>query len=104
MNEMMHIDRMGGGGKESAENREKLRYDDRHLGGMHPVAGEGSGAEEVKPEEATPAGAEGGSGTQGAPATQGAPGAQDMQHDGHAMPGMDHGTGGAAAPAQPDNN
>ncbi|MGO8112665.1 COX aromatic rich motif-containing protein, partial [Rhizobium leguminosarum] len=30
MNEMMHIDMMGGGGKESAENREKLRYDDRH--------------------------------------------------------------------------
>jgi cytochrome o ubiquinol oxidase subunit 2 len=30
MSEMMHIDRMGGAGKESAENREKLLYDTRN--------------------------------------------------------------------------
>ncbi|MCX8279988.1 ubiquinol oxidase subunit II [Phyllobacterium sp. 0TCS1.6C] len=30
MNEMMHIDMMGGGGKESAENRARLEYDNRH--------------------------------------------------------------------------
>ncbi|QRM57656.1 ubiquinol oxidase subunit II [Sinorhizobium sp. BG8] len=32
MNEMMHIDMMGGAGKESHENREKLEYDNRHAG------------------------------------------------------------------------
>lgn len=32
MNEMMHIDMMGGGGVESHENVEKLTYDNRHAG------------------------------------------------------------------------
>ncbi len=39
MNEMMHIDTMGGGGVESHENREKLRYDNRHE--EHYSAGHG---------------------------------------------------------------
>jgi cytochrome o ubiquinol oxidase subunit 2 len=39
MNEMMHIDMMGGAGVESHENREKLRYDNRHL--EHYSAGHG---------------------------------------------------------------
>ncbi len=39
MNEMMHIDMMGGAGVESHENREKLRYDNRHL--EHYTAGHG---------------------------------------------------------------
>lgn len=96
MNEMMHIDMMGGGGKESAENREKLRYDDRHAGqtgGEHAApAAESHDAIETKPADAT-------NGEAGD--TQTMPG---MQHDGHAMPGMDQGTGGDAAPAQQNNN
>ncbi|MFC5758498.1 ubiquinol oxidase subunit II [Rhizobium sp. GCM10022189] len=75
MNEMMHIDMMGGGGKESEENREKLTYDNRH-------AEEGS-----EPAQST----EGDS-------MQNMPG-MDMQHDGHSMPGMSN--GGDPAPAQP---
>ena len=31
MSEMMHIDAAGGAGKESTENRERLRYDNRHI-------------------------------------------------------------------------
>lgn len=43
MNEMMHIDMMGGGGVESHENREKLRYDNRHI--EHYSAGHGPAPE-----------------------------------------------------------
>ncbi len=98
MNEMMHIDRMGGGGKESAENREKLLYDNRHSdragGGHETPAGESPGASETKPADAT-----NGAGQSGD--TQTMPG---MQHDGHTMPGMDHGTGSDSAPAQSNSN
>jgi cytochrome o ubiquinol oxidase subunit 2 len=102
MSDMMHIDMMGGGGKESAENREKLEYDNRHVG-------EGHGAEA----EAVPAAATPDSGDQ-KPADAANGNQQDMQnmpgmdmsgsgHDGHSMPGMNHGSGDPA-PAQPSNN
>jgi len=98
MNEMMHIDRMGGGGKESAENREKLLYDNRHsdqAGGSHETpAGESPDTSETKPADA-----QNGAGQPGD--TQTMPG---MQHDGHTMPGMDHGTGSDPAPAQSNSN
>ncbi|WP_025658242.1 ubiquinol oxidase subunit II [Rhizobium sp. IBUN] len=98
MNEMMHIDRMGGGGKESAENREKLLYDNRHSdqagGGHETPAGQSPDASEIKPADA-----QNGAGQSGD--TQTMPG---MQHDGHTMPGMDHGTGSDPAPAQSNSN
>jgi cytochrome o ubiquinol oxidase subunit 2 len=45
MSEMMHIDMMGGGGKESEENRKKLEYDGRRTAdaapaATHPASGE----------------------------------------------------------------
>ncbi|QFY63667.1 ubiquinol oxidase subunit II (plasmid) [Rhizobium grahamii] len=95
MSEMMHIDMMGGGGKESAENREKLEYDTRHvddLSGDHGIAGDNSEAP-----QATPAGATNGESGD----MQNMPG---MQHDGHTMPGMTNGTGGETTPAQPNSN
>jgi cytochrome o ubiquinol oxidase subunit 2 len=42
MKDMMHIDMMGGGGKESHANREKLEYDNRH-NGTWPLAGHEEG-------------------------------------------------------------
>lgn len=39
MNEMMHIDMMGGGGAESAESRARLEYDSRHGTEGAPAAG-----------------------------------------------------------------
>ncbi|KQV70416.1 ubiquinol oxidase subunit II [Rhizobium sp. Root1220] len=89
VDEMMHIDMMGGGGKESAENRAKLRYDNRHAD-----QGEGGHAVPESGTEAAPA--EGGQ----ADDMQGMPG---MQHDGHTMPGMDHGNGNSA-PTQQNSN
>ncbi len=82
--EMMHIDMMGGGGKESEENREKLTYDNRHAeeGSVEPAS--------AAPATEAPAGADGNS-------MQNMPG-MDMQHDGHSMPGMTN--GGTQAPAQ----
>jgi cytochrome o ubiquinol oxidase subunit 2 len=84
MNEMMHIDMMGGGGKESAENREKLQYDDRH-------ADEGI----VAPAATVPAENTGDNDMQNMPG-------MDMQHEGHSMPGMSNGAD--PAPAQLNNN
>ena len=92
MNEMMHIDMMGGAGVESHENREKLKYDDRHAG----EAGHGGGHGDTVPASGVPPRSEqpqGGS----APAT----------HDGHSMPGMNPGTNNdneGAAPPQLNNN
>ena len=84
MNEMMHIDMKGGAGKESAENRERLQYDNRHAeqgekapAATFPATGQPAFSDE-KPE---------GTGT------------QSGGHEGHSMPGMDHG-GGDPAPAQ----
>ena len=85
MNEMMHIDMSGGGGKESAENREKLEYDNRHAeqgekapAGTFPATGQPARSEE-------------------------APSGQTGTHEGHSMPGMDHG-GSDPAPAQLNAN
>ncbi|ANM07173.1 cytochrome o ubiquinol oxidase subunit 2 (plasmid) [Rhizobium phaseoli] len=102
MNEMMHIDMMGGGGKESAENREKLQYDNRHAdeGVVAPAATvPATGA----PARSEPARNDGGSmqdmpGMQGTDSTPGT----GMRHDGHSMPGMSNGTD--PAPAQLNNN
>lgn len=92
MNEMMHIDVMGGGGKESEENREKLTYDHRH--------GEEGSAEPAAAAPATdvPAGGEPAKGADGN-SMQNMPG-MDMQHDGHSMLGMSNGGDPAPAPAQ----
>jgi cytochrome o ubiquinol oxidase subunit 2 len=97
--EMMHIDRMGGGGKESAENREKLQYDNRHAdeGGAtnaatFPATGTPARSDE-KPADSNGSGAE--------HDMKDMPG-MDMQHDGHSMPGSDGGSN--PAPAQLNNN
>lgn len=93
MNEMMHIDMMGGGGKESAENREKLQYDNRHAdeGIVAPAA--------TVPATGAPARSEPAERTDGMQHDM--PG-MDMQHEGHSMPGTDNGA--TPAPAQLNNN
>ncbi|MBB3593217.1 cytochrome o ubiquinol oxidase subunit 2 [Rhizobium sp. BK529] len=98
MNEMMHIDMMGGGGKESKGNREKLTYDNRYTdegvvapGATVPATGAPSRAE--PPRE--------GDGNGAQHDMQNMPG-MDMQHDGHTTPGMSN--GGDAAPAQLNND
>ena len=88
MNEMMHIDMMGGAGKDSHENRERLEYDNRHAGIGH---GDHGAADDV---QAAPAqdGEQPASET-AAPVVEN--GQQDEQpmnhHEGHSMTGMDHG-------------
>ncbi|OAP39881.1 cytochrome ubiquinol oxidase subunit II [Sinorhizobium glycinis] len=83
MHEMMHIDAMGGAGKESAENRERLEYDNRH------ALGEGAPAA-THPATGTPARSqEEPQGTDGANET--------MQHE---MPGM----GGHEGHSMPDGD
>ncbi|RVJ91496.1 ubiquinol oxidase subunit II [Sinorhizobium meliloti] len=90
MEEMMHIDMMGGAGKESAENREKLEYDNRHSlaepAATHPATGtparsqqepQGTGAEEPMQHDMPMGG-----------------------HEGHSMPGMNH----QSDPAPPQLN
>jgi cytochrome o ubiquinol oxidase subunit 2 len=82
MNEMMHIDMMGGAGKESHENRDKLKFDGEPIGGIH------------LPEPA----AAGEAPAHGAGNMENMPGmtmsGTTMQHDGHTMPSSD-----ASAPA-----
>ncbi len=96
--DMMHIDSMGGAGKESAENREKLEYDNRRVekGEMtnaptNPATGESSrGVEPTK--------------------TVNDNGTAPAPHDMNNMPGMDHGAqpapdgGTNPAPTQLNNN
>jgi cytochrome o ubiquinol oxidase subunit 2 len=102
MNEMMHIDMMGGAGKESAENRERLEYDNRRVergentnSPTHPASGEPSRS------------------PQDPKSTVNDNGQQPMQHDMHNMPGMDmqheghpapDNGGGNPAPTQLNNN
>ncbi|ASS59526.1 MULTISPECIES: ubiquinol oxidase subunit II [Rhizobium] len=95
MSEMMHIDMMGGGGKESAENREKLQYDTRHAdeGIVAPAA--------TVPATGAPARSEPAERTDGNSMQNDMPG-MDMQHEGHSMPGMSNGAD--PAPAQLNNN
>jgi cytochrome o ubiquinol oxidase subunit 2 len=101
MNEMMHIDMMGGAGKESVENREKLEYDNRRV-----EQGEETNA------ATTPASGEPARSPQQPQGTSNDNGQQhdmnnmpgmNMQHDGHSMPGNDSG-GGNPAPTQLNNN
>jgi cytochrome o ubiquinol oxidase subunit 2 len=81
--EMMHIDMMGGAGKESQENREKLKYEggpiDINLRGHGEAHGEQSATEPAPT---------------GAQAAQNMP-AMDMTHGNHSMSGMDMGKGDA---------
>ncbi|MDM9624746.1 ubiquinol oxidase subunit II [Rhizobium sp. S152] len=79
--EMMHIDMMGGGGKESHENRDKLKFDGEPIDiNLHAPGAEGAahGADSM---DNMP-------GMEAKPATEAAP-AMNMQHDGHAMPSSD---------------
>ncbi|OCJ09186.1 ubiquinol oxidase subunit II [Rhizobium sp. AC44/96] len=100
MNEMMHIDMMGGGGKESAENREKLKYDDRHADGNEGAHGAAAPATEGRGNtEAAPAAGNASDAGQ-ADDMQNMPG---MQHDGHSIPGMNQSTG-ETTPAPQTNN
>ncbi|MGK6314201.1 ubiquinol oxidase subunit II [Neorhizobium sp. DT-125] len=53
MNEMMHVDMMGGGGRESHENRGRLEYDSRHNvesspGATFPASGEPARTQEPR--------------------------------------------------------
>jgi cytochrome o ubiquinol oxidase subunit 2 len=101
MNEMMHVDMMGGGGEDSAENRERLQYDNRHAGtgegtsaATFPASGQparGQGAPEGNDDKGQPNAAP----AQGQPANEGEPANQNMEgHDmqnmnGHDMKGHD---------------
>ncbi len=96
MNEMMHIDMMGGGGKESAENREKLQYDNRHAG--EGVVAPGA----TVPATGVPARAEPPRNSGGSSMQHDMPGMPGMQHEGHSMPATGNGTD--PAPAQLNNN
>ncbi|WP_267555570.1 ubiquinol oxidase subunit II [Rhizobium rhizogenes] len=53
MNEMMHIDAKGGGGKESQENRERLIYDNRDGSPLHatPVKADGGADHSMQHED-----------------------------------------------------
>ncbi len=89
MKDMMHVDMMGGGGEESAANRAKLEYDNRHADtgdGTNAAtfpASENPARSESKPEGT---GNEDGAGSNGAQ-QGGAEGGQPMQHDMNSMPG-----------------
>ena len=95
MNEMMHIDHMGGAGKESAENREKLMYDDRNgtAGDLSVTPGH-EAAGETPEAKVIPAA------TEAKPVADDAMEGMDM-HNGHTMPGMDDKA--EPAPAQTNN-
>lgn len=82
MNEMMHIDAMGGAGKDSHENRERLEYDNRHAvagdeaqAATAPASGRPARSE-VKPEGVKSGGPEPTRGHEG--------------HGDHSMPEMKH--------------
>ncbi|MDQ0456422.1 ubiquinol oxidase subunit II [Rhizobium paknamense] len=95
MQDMMHIDMMGGGGKESEENREKLQYDNRGVDlSVSPNHGETAGLESHEPTPATDTGTTG--------SVKEAPAAHEGHTMHHSMPGMnmpDNGNG-ETAPAQ----
>ncbi|SES34262.1 ubiquinol oxidase subunit II [Rhizobium sp. NFR03] len=118
MNEMMHVDMMGGGGESSESNRERLEYDNRHAGtgegtnsATFPATGQparSQGAPEGHDDKGQPnaAPAEGQPANEGEPANQNQPGngAQPMQHDmqnmnGHDMNGHQMGGQNPEAPA-----
>ncbi|WP_026186969.1 ubiquinol oxidase subunit II [Ensifer sp. BR816] len=92
MHEMMHIDAMGGAGEESAENHERLEYDNRH-------APEEGAPAATFPATGTPARSEEQPQGTNEPTQHNMPGMGG--HEGHSMPGMQDGS--APAPAQPSN-
>ncbi|KQT07294.1 hypothetical protein ASG40_15025 [Methylobacterium sp. Leaf399] len=107
MHEMMHIDAMGGAGKDSQANRDRLRYDNRHaeqgdeaVGATFPASGRES-RDGHKPQGVTSGGSRDGSGKD-------EPGQDKLEktnpHQGHS-PGMNHGghNHGGSAPAQLNN-
>lgn len=94
MDEMMHVDMMGGGGTESQENRARLEHDNRHalgerLGATVPASGEPSRMPEPRPSVDQP---------------------QSTNHDTHNMQDMPggntapDGNQGGPAPAQLNSN
>ncbi len=83
VDEMMHIDMMGGAGKESQENREKLKFD----GAPIDINLRGHGPEEHSSSEPAPAAS--------APVAQNTS-SMDMTHGNHSMSGMDMSKGGDA--------
>ncbi|WEX74241.1 ubiquinol oxidase subunit II [Sinorhizobium numidicum] len=91
MQDMMHIDRMGGGGKESAENRQKLEYDNRHAPGAGAPTFPATGTPARSGEEP-----QGTTGSGREPMQDNMPGTGG--HEGHSMPGMNEGSD--PAPAQ----
>jgi cytochrome o ubiquinol oxidase subunit 2 len=87
MNEMMHIDMMGGAGKESHENRDKLKFEGEPIDGIHLPEAADAGA--------TPA--HGADSMENMPGMEATPGmatmpGMTMQHDGHTMPASDAST------------
>lgn len=80
MDEMMHIDMMGGAGLESHENRDRLKYD----GGPIDINLRGHGEEHSAVEPAA-----------GSQSTKNMP-AQGMSHGNHSMQGMDMAKGDAS--------
>ncbi len=98
MDEMMHIDMMGGAGTESHENREKLEHDNRHAG----ETAHGSPA----PGATFPATGNPARSDQPAEGVNGASGqSPTMNHNMHNMQGhtMPENNQGGAAPAQLNN-
>jgi cytochrome o ubiquinol oxidase subunit 2 len=96
-NEMMHIDAMGGAGKESEANRERLEYDNRRVqqgiespGATFPASGRSSHDQE-QPEGLKP--------KSNAPDVK-QPNTAPQQHQGHDMPGMPGMKQDGPAPAQ----
>ncbi|MDX3927420.1 MAG: ubiquinol oxidase subunit II [Shinella sp.] len=99
MNEMMHIDMMGGGGRESHENRARLEYDNRRATEAQPAAtfpATDNPARSPEPAEGVDA-----------PSIEGGPDAGGMDHmnhgghEGHTMPGSE---GSGPAPDQLNND
>jgi cytochrome o ubiquinol oxidase subunit 2 len=87
MNEMMHIDMMGGAGKESHENRDKLKFEGEPIDGIHLPEAADAGA--------TPA--HGADSMENMPGMEATPGmatmpGMTMHHDGHTMPASDAST------------
>jgi cytochrome o ubiquinol oxidase subunit 2 len=82
MNEMMHIDMMGGAGKESHENHDKLKFEGEPIDGIHLPEPAAAG-------DAPAHGAD--TSMDNMPGMETTPG-MTMQHDGHTMPSSDTST------------
>nr|WP_299497881.1 ubiquinol oxidase subunit II [uncultured Rhizobium sp.] len=103
MNEMMHIDMMGGAGVESHENRAKLEHDNRHAGETGHAGEAAPGA--TFPATGNPSRSE--EPAEGIDAEPQDPQAMDHDmhhmHEGHAAP-ADPNAGNGPAPAQLNNS